>query len=237
LIEHHHHQPSPLIRHLWRRLLKARFWLWQRHRHRQLIIEEVAGTPILVLPDVFNPKLFRSGEFLVRSLGPEIIPPTARVLDLGTGSGIGAIFAARWAAQVIAVDINPEAVRCARINALLNRLETKIEVRHGNLFAPVAGERFDLVLFNPPYYPGQPHDAFDWAWRSDDICDRFTAGLPAALAPDGRALVLLSSDAGEARWLAAFQRQGLQARPFRHRDLINETETVFEVTTTHDSPL
>ncbi len=61
-----------------------------------------------------------------------------------------------YARRVVAVDINPAAVRCAQINALLNQLEQRIEVRRGDLFAPVAGERFDLVLFNPPFLRGAP---------------------------------------------------------------------------------
>ena len=65
------------------------------------------------------------------------------ILDLGTGSGIGALFAARAGCLVTAVDINPEAVRCARINALMNRLEERVQVLEGDLFAPVAGRRSD----------------------------------------------------------------------------------------------
>lgn len=228
---------SSLIRRLWRRLLQARFHLLQRHRYNRLVLEEVAGAPIVTLPQVFNPKLFRSGEFLARCLGADVIAPVAAVLDMGTGSGVGAVFAARWAARVVAVDINPEAVRCARINALLNRVEERVEVRQGDLFAPVAGERFDLVLFNPPYYPGQPADALDWAWRSDDVPERFAAGLPAALATGGRALVVLSSDADEARWIGACRENGLTTRVLRQRDLINEMITVYEVRRGDDSPL
>jgi release factor glutamine methyltransferase len=232
-------QPSawPGVRFLWRRLLAWRFRLFQRHRYQHLVLEKVAGTPILVLPQVFNPKLFRSGEFLACCLGPEIVRPDATVLDLGTGSGVGAIFAARWAARVVAVDINPEAVRCARINLLLNRVEERVEVRQGDLFAPVRGERFDLVLFNPPYYSGPPRNALDWAWRSDDIHLRFAAGLANALAPGGCALVALSSDAGLAKWMASFQAHGLSVRVFRQQDRVNEIATVLEVRQANDHPL
>lgn len=186
--------------------------------------------PIVVLPDVFNPVLFRSGVFLAECLGPALIPPGTAALDMGTGSGAGAVVAAQWAARVVAVDINPEAVRCARLNALLNRVEATVEVRQGDLFAPVSGERFALVLFNPPYYPGQPRDLFDHAWRSDDVHRRFAAGLPAALAPEGRALVVLSSDADREAWVGAFAAQGLRVDIFRRRDFLHETITVYEVT-------
>ncbi len=232
-------QPTawPGLRSFWRQLLAWRFRLFQQHRYKRLVLEEVAGTPILVLPQVFNPKLFRSGEFLARCLGPQVVRPDATVLDMGTGSGIGAVFAARWAAHVVAVDINPEAVRCARINALINHVDERVDVRHGDLFVPVRGERFDLVLFNPPYYLGQPHDALDWAWRSDDVHQRFATDLPNALAPGGLALVVLSSDAGVAKWVATFQAHSLSVRVFRQRDYINEIETVLEVRCTDDSSL
>ena len=107
-----------------------------------------------------------------------LVPPGASVLDLGTGSGIGAIFAARWASRVVATDINPEAVRCAQINTLAHHLEHKIETRCGDLFEPVGTERFDVILFNPPFYRGRPRDLADHAWRSPDAFDRFLRELP-----------------------------------------------------------
>ena len=139
------------------------------------MLEEVHGTPILVLPQVFNPELLRTGAFMAGVLDERAIPAGAAVLDLGTGSGVSAIFAARLAGRVVATDINPAAVRCARINALLNGVEDRVEVREGDLFAPVAGERFDVIIFNPPYYRGTPRDALDHAWRSNDTVERFAA--------------------------------------------------------------
>jgi release factor glutamine methyltransferase len=211
------------------RLLQVWFRLFQRHRYGRLVLEEVAGTPILVLPQVFNPKLFRSGEFLVQCLGSKVIPPGSTVLDMGTGSGVGAVFAARWAGRVVAVDLNPEAVRCARINALMHRLEGKIEVRLGDLFTPVAGERFDLVLFNPPYFRGEPSGALDRAWRSNDVVERFATGLRSALLPSGHALVVLSSQGDISGALAAFQGHGLKVATLAKRDLINEVLTVYRL--------
>ena len=94
---------------------------------------------------------------------------------------------------MVAVDISPAAVRCARLNALLNGLEERVDVREGDLFAPLGRERFDLVLFNPPFLIGPPRDHRDAAWRSVDAARRFAAGLEVHLAPSGEALVLLSS--------------------------------------------
>jgi SAM-dependent methyltransferase len=169
----------------------SRFFLWLRYRvrgrrHRRLVQERLDGVPLLVFPEVFNPVLFRTGAILARAVS-EVYGHGrgggTRALDMGTGSGAGALFAAFEGFDVVAVDVNPAAVRCARTNALLNRLEAHIDVREGDLFEPVQGERFDLVLFNPPFFRGPPQDALDQAWRSPDVMERFAAGLPGHLTP------------------------------------------------------
>jgi HemK-related putative methylase len=212
---------------LWRVWLLLRFDLFQRHRHDHLVLEKVAGAPIVVLPQVFNPALFRTGEFLASLLDRWLVKEGTGVLDMGTGSGAVAVAAARLGARVMAVDINPHAVRCARINALLNRVEDHMDVRHGDLFAPVGERRFDLVLFNPPYFRGVPKNEMDRAWRATDVVERFAAGLPAHLAPGGRALVLLSTDGDAPAFLRAFETAGLDVEVFARRHLINEVLTVY----------
>lgn len=208
-------------------LLQRPFLLRRVRRH---VLEQVAGVPIVVLPDVLNPVVFRSGAYLAQVV--EQMPavdegPRRRALDMGTGSGIGAIFAARRGYQVLGVDLNPEAVRCARVNALMNGLEERVEVREGDLFAPAAGEIFDLVLFNPPYYRGRPKDMLDVAWRGVDVLERFAAGLPGALGRDGKALIVLSTDGEAADLLRALQENGLTIEAVARRNLGNEIMTVY----------
>ncbi|MFC5729145.1 MULTISPECIES: DUF7059 domain-containing protein [Nocardioides] len=72
-------------------------------------------------------------------------------LDLGTGCGVQALHLATHSDQVVATDVNQRALAIARFNAALNDVEDKIDVRDGSFFAPVAGERFDLVATNPPF--------------------------------------------------------------------------------------
>lgn len=170
---------------------------WLKRRLHRLVVEEIDGLRLLVLPEVFHPLVFRSGSLLARTLGA--LPAAAgdqppSLLDMGTGTGIGALFAARRGYRVVAVDINPLAARCARINALLNQLEDRIEVRQGDLFEPVGGDLFDLVSFNPPYFPGAPNSALDAAWRGEGVLELFAEGLHQVLAPGGRALLVLSTD-------------------------------------------
>ncbi|MFL6293068.1 MAG: methyltransferase [Thermoanaerobaculia bacterium] len=211
-------------------------WLYLKRpfllpRVRKPVLERIDGVPLVSLPDVLNPVVFRSGELLARTVAesPLAEPSTNCALDMGTGTGVGAVFLARRGWRVVAVDLNPEAVRCARINALLNRLEDRIEVRQGDLFGPVEGERFDLILFNPPFFRGEPNGLFDLAWRSPDVLERFAAGLPGALAEDGRALILLSTDGDPEGMLKALAAHGLRIEPAVRRDFGNEVMTIYAV--------
>lgn len=198
-------------------------------RYDAFRLERVHGVPILVIPSVFNPKSLRTGAFLASQLDARVVGADAEVLDMGTGSGVCAVFAARYARRVVAVDINRAAVRCAGINASLNHLEHRIEPRHGDLFAPVTGERFDLVIFNPPFLSGVPGDDRDRAWRSTDVARRFAAGLGAHLKPGGAALVLLSSFGGAAEFLREFLRHGLDFTVAAERRYVNERLALFRV--------
>ncbi len=77
--------------------------------------------------------------------------PVASSLDLGTGCGVQALHLAGHSTRVVATDVNPRALRLARLNAALNGVADRVEVREGSFFEPVRGERFDLIATNPPF--------------------------------------------------------------------------------------
>lgn len=222
----------PFIARFFGKVLALGYRLTGKDRYDNFRLERVQGTPFLVMPSVFNPKTPRTGEFLASQLDSRRVPHDAQVLDMGTGSGVCAVIAAQHARRVVAVDINAEAVRCARVNVLLNHQEDRIEVRHGDLFAPVHAERFDLILFNPPFLRGTPHDDRDRAWRSSDVAERFAAGLGAHLKPGGCALVLLSSFGDAMAFLEEFRRQKLAIELVAQRRFINEKLAVFRLVPT-----
>src|SRR5689334_17657235 len=101
---------------------------------------------LLTLPGVFRP--ISDTWLLAEALEREQLPPGARVLDLCSGSGALAVHAAAHA-EVTAVDISRRAVLTIRLNAALNGV--RVRARRGDLFAAVAGERFDAIVSNPPY--------------------------------------------------------------------------------------
>ncbi len=113
----------------------------------------------------------------------------ARTLDLGCGGGVQAFLAARHSERVVASDVNPRALAYARFGARVNDL-LNVEVRQGDSFGPVAGERFSLVLCNPPYVVS-PDSLF--AFRDagrPGICEEIVRRAPEHLEEGGFAIVL-----------------------------------------------
>jgi len=113
------------------------------------------------------------------------------VLDLCTGSGIQALNVAARAVQVVAVDIGARATALARLNAAMNGC-ANVDVRRGDLFAPVRGERFDLILANPPFVPAPRRGPayHSGGPRGDRVLRRIAAGLEQHLRDGGRALII-----------------------------------------------
>lgn len=121
-------------------------------------------------------------------------------LDLGTGSGILAVLLARHAKRVVATDLNPRAVAFADFNVALNGLEG-IETRQGDLFEPVEGETFDVIVSNPPFVisPDESSGQLfrDSGMRGDRFCEALVRRLPEFLNDGGLAHVLVSWTHGE----------------------------------------
>ena len=91
---------------------------------------------------------FTPTAYWLASLTPR--PRVRRALDVGTGNGAHALFAARHARHVVATDVNERALAFTAIGAALNRFEN-VETRSGSLFEPVGDETFDLITCNAPY--------------------------------------------------------------------------------------
>jgi release factor glutamine methyltransferase len=138
------------------------------------------------------------------------------VLDVGTGSGALAVAAARAGADsVTAIDLSLRSVAATWLNSRLHR--APVTVRRGDLFEPVAGRRFGLVVANPPYVPAatarlpRHRKARCWDAGPDGraLLDRICAGLPDVLAPDGDALLVHSAVCDTDLTLDALARVGL----------------------------
>jgi len=159
--------------------------------------EEFMGMTFRVSPAVLIPRF--DTEVLVRESAARL-HGSVHVADIGTGSGAIAVGLARLLpqARVVAVDISPEALDVARINAAANRVGDRVEFRLGDLLEPLSRERFDALVSNPPYI-GEA----EWAELMPEVqryeprgaltpgsdallyYRRLAAGAPALLRPGG----------------------------------------------------
>ena len=187
-----------------------------------VVVLLVSGSWIACHPPRADP-LFYLGEdslALLRRLTPGA---TRSCLDLCAGPGIHAVHCARFAPGVTAVELDPRVARLARLNARLNGVAGRVEVLSGDLYEPVAGRRFDLVVANPPTlpYPAADLPGPRIGHGGEDglrLTSRVLAGLPDALTDRGRAhlvgMVLTDGRSGRlGEWLAAIARErGLAIR-------------------------
>jgi len=140
------------------------------------------------------------------------------VLEIGTGTGIIAIIAAKKANKVIATDINPHAIDCAVKNLISNKTYN-VELRKGDLFEPVKGGKFDLILFNTPYLPSggddKIDDELDAAWNGGingrDVIDRFLVDVKDYLKPSGKVQLVQSSLSDNKLTLDLLKKLGFEA--------------------------
>lgn len=154
---------------------------------------------------------------LREALEREAVGPGTEVLDVGTGSGVLALTAARRGAHVSAVDRTRRAVLTTRVNAAIAGLS--IDVVRGDLLAPAAGRRFDLILSNPPYVPAPaaepPRRGAARAWDAGHdgrlLVDRLCDGAVHLLGPGGAVLLVHSALCGVSATLERLRRSGLRA--------------------------
>jgi release factor glutamine methyltransferase len=166
------------------------------------------------LPGVFRP---RSDTWLLAGAArDEPLDPGAGVLELCAGPALAGIAAARaHRARLTTVDVSRRAAFSAALNGRLNGV--RVRALRGDLFAPVAGERFDLIIANPPYLPGDepPARGAARAWEAGGdgraVLDRICAQAPAHLAAGGVLLVVHSEVCDADETLARLRAGGLTA--------------------------
>lgn len=113
-----------------------------------------------------------------------------RVLDLGTGSGVNAILAASKSADILAVDLNPLAVECAKQNAAANNVGERISFAQSDLFQNVSG-KFDLIIFDPPFRWFAPRDVYEMGTTDENYKSLITFFQSVTNFITGRGRILL----------------------------------------------
>ena len=184
-----------------------------------------------VLKDVYEPAedTFLLAENLV-------VNQNDVVLDVGTGCGILGILAAKKAKKVVSVDVNPHAVSCTQMNAKLNGVAGKMDVRLGNLFEPVGGnEKFDVIVFNAPYLPLERSEQKTWierAWAGGpsgmELGDQFISEAPCYLMEKGKIVLVQSTLSNVDETIRKLGEEGLRAVIVAKKKVAFETIVVIQ---------
>ena len=185
-------QTAPLG--IWRCRLRKAIHFFSYHlilKRRTTRVTHAAGFRLMVAPTVFHPRWFITSEFFASFIG-RLDLSGKRVADVGTGSGILALAAARaGATHVTAIDVNPNAALAATQNARSNGHGERFVAVCSNLLsalAPIA--LFDVIISSPPSFPGEPRDLADRAWHAGpnyrDVIPLFDQARE-QLVPGGRA--------------------------------------------------
>jgi release factor glutamine methyltransferase len=140
------------------------------------------------------------------------------VLEIGTGSGIVAMFASKLTNKVTATDINFNAIELAEKNFKLNGIEN-IELLFGNLFEVVKNRKFDIILFNTPYLPTTPDEildddlnyAFDGGEDGRKVIDTFLENVKNHLNSNGKIQLIQSSLTGNEKTLKKLKKLGFES--------------------------
>lgn len=200
---------------------------WHERAYRELAAAgerrvSYLGLDLLVPSTVFAPT--PTSDLLGRAVTAEA-GPSDRVLDMGTGSGVNALLAARHGAEVVGVDLNPMAVDAARRNADRNDLHARFEV--SDIYSAVDGT-FDLMIIDPPFRWFAPRDITEAAATDEGYkgISRFFAGVDQRLRPGGRILLFFGTSGDQEHVLGLADQSGLRSEVVASRDLTQDGVSV-----------
>lgn len=170
----------------------------------------VEGKEFIVFPGVYSPK-YTDGTAIFAKNFP--YRPNEIVLEIGSGTGtISLLVAYNGARKVVAIDINPDAVKNTQANISLHNMTEKVEVREGNLYEPLLpDEKFDTIFWNVPYcltadtsLSELEHAVYDPGYRS---IEKFIKEARMHLKPGGRLLIGFSTTLGRLDLLEKFAKE------------------------------
>jgi len=178
----------------------------------------------------------REDSFLLQSCIPKNLKGKT-VLEIGTGSGIQAITAAKAGASVTATDVNPHALKAAQESALNN--EVNIQFIKSDLFSSVKG-KYDLIINNPPYLPEDRFDEivgtsqmYSGGPSGRDFIEKFISQAGKFLKLKGKVIIVISSLTGEREVMDLFQNYGFQPKVVARQKIPWESLLVIEASRTY----
>jgi release factor glutamine methyltransferase len=213
-----------------RKKLLNRFWkpvvTFYLKRPRKM---RYRGLQLMIIPGVFHPGFFFSSRILADFIsGMEL--KDKKLLDLGCGSGLVALSAARKGAVVTATDISTKAVSCTKDNAVINRLS--VEAKRTDLFDGLSGRNFDVIAVNPPYYRKEPRTEADHAWYAGmnyEYFIKFFTQLKDCFGEGTKVFMILSEDCDLELIFSIARSGGFGMHATREYQRAGEKLTLFEI--------
>jgi SAM-dependent methyltransferase len=199
-----------------------------------------AGFYLEVPPTVFHPRAFISSECFASFIDRLDLRGKC-VADVGTGSGVLALAAARaGAASVVATDINPIAAIAATRNAKLNELDKQVKALCCDLLSALPpAPLFDVIFSSPPKHAGEPIDLADASWHAGESYRRIAPLFEQCrdrLKNGGRAYVMLSSDSDLGFFGRQISQAGFLARHALERSILIESFIIYELVVEQSPP-
>lgn len=191
-------------------LLGTKQILEESKKEKVPYMANVCGREFIVLPNVFSPKYFYDTELFAENLP---VNKGEEILEIGPGTGAVSITAVyKGVDKVIAIDINPDAVKNTEENIKLHNLQNKVEVRQGNIYSELKeGEKFDTIFWNTPFgfvddseIPDLEKAVYDPGYTATE---NFIKDAHKHLKSGGRILIGFSSTLGKLDMIAKFVRE------------------------------
>lgn len=198
--------------------------LWYLSKRRKY---RLGSTRLEIDPGVFHPGFFKTTHVLLEYL-QQVDLKGRKLLELGCGSGLIAIEAAKKGATVMASDINPFAVENARRNMALNRV--RAVVVQSDLFAQIPETTFDYIIINPPFYPSDPKNDGERAWycgSGHEYFDRLFSQMTRFSLLHTKVLMVLSSDCEMTEIQLLLKKHKLNMREVYCKKFLFERNTVY----------
>lgn len=201
-----------------------------RNRIHRADIYEYKGIVLHIPAGVFHPKYFFSTKYLLKTVLALPIK-NKTLLELGAGSGLISLTAAKEGAIVTASDISKTVITTLEQNA--HSCNINIEIIHSDLFTAIPDKQFNFIIINPPYYPKEPRNELEMAWycgKDFEYYHKLFAQLPSRIY-GGTLVLMILADGCDITTIKeiALSRQ-LQMNIYTQQKIWWEQQYIFKIT-------
>ena len=213
---------------------KVAYPLYYKGKLKKTNHAHLFGFSLTIPPGVFHPGLFFSTKILGKYLFTLDLQ-NKTILEMGCGSGLLSLIAASKGGFVTSVDINQSAVECTQANAHGNGLSQRIKSIQSNLFQSIPDDaKFDLVIWNPPFFPQEPAGEASMAWNAGKgyrVLREFGDKAKYHLSPGGKLILILTNRSSDSNQIIEFfLNRGFQSKQLLAKRTLFEIFTILEMT-------